>query len=39
VQKDGYASKRITKLDAREALNIQEIKLYPIQQKAQSGQI
>jgi NAD-dependent dihydropyrimidine dehydrogenase PreA subunit len=30
-EKDGYAPKRIAKLDANKALNVDEIRLYPIQ--------
>jgi Fe-S-cluster-containing dehydrogenase component len=31
LEKDGYASKRIAKLDASDALNVGEIRLYPVQ--------
>jgi Fe-S-cluster-containing hydrogenase component 2 len=30
LEKEGYAPKRITKLDARCALNVEEIRLYPV---------
>jgi ferredoxin len=30
-EKDGYAPKRVAKLDANQALNVEEIKLYPVQ--------
>jgi Fe-S-cluster-containing dehydrogenase component len=36
LEKSGYSPKRIAKLDVRSALNVQEVKLYPTQQGAQS---